>query len=128
MKDTATSLLPADQEDPPSLTMAAEEDRSFRLTTALSVGILWRGQPGDECECAAMLREVSERGCRIETRKSLDIGSALAVRVGVNYLDCIVRDVELAPHGFTAELQILPTRNGVALLDALRRLVNATPE
>ena len=98
----------------------------FRLHAALPVGILLRGQRHEDGECAALLREVSARGCRIETQKSLDIGSALAVRVGVNYLDCMVRDVELAARGFTAELQILPTRNGVALLVGLQRLVTAT--
>ena len=72
------------------------------------------------------MREVSAEGCSIETHKSLDIGSALLVRLGGNYLDCIVRDVELAPHGFTARLHILPTRNGVAFLDALQLLVTAT--
>lgn len=98
----------------------------FRLSTALPVGIFWPGQPEEDGECSALLRQVSARGCRIETQRSLHIGSALAVRVGANYLDCIVRDVELAPQGFTVELQILPTQNGVALLDALQRLVTPT--
>jgi hypothetical protein len=124
MNKTATILQPADQEVHSILTTAAEEDPPFRLSTALPVGIFGRGQRENGCE-SAVLREVSARACRIDTQKPLDIGSALAVRVGVNYLDCIVRDIESAPHGFTAKLQILPTRNGVALLDGLERLLTA---
>ena len=124
MNLTATTLEPTDEK----ASAAAEGHRPFRLSTALPVGIFRRDQIAREGEYAALLREISARECRIETQNLLDIGCSLTVRVGVNYLDCIVRNVELAPHGFTAELQILPTRNGVALLDALRRLVNATPE
>ena len=123
----ATTLKRTD-EKVSETTIAAEGYRPFRLSTALPVGVFRRDQVAKEGEYAALLREISARECRIETQKVLDIGCALAVRVGVNYLDCIVRNVELAPHGFTAELQILPTRNGVALLDAMRRLVNANAE
>lgn len=125
MKETAIVLQPPDPEVHPIPTTAAEEDPPFRLTTALPVGIFGRGQRENEREGAAVLREVSARECRIDTQKPLDIGSALAVRVGVNYLDCIVRDIEPFPHGFTAKLQILPTRNGVALLGGLERLLTA---
>jgi len=127
MNEPTTIVQPADQ-DSLNLTMAAEEYRSFRLTTALPVEIFWRGQGGNECEGAAVLRELSAQRCRIDTQKSLEAGSALTVRVGANYLNCIIRDVELASHshGLTAKLQILPTRASFALLSGLERLLTAT--
>ena len=123
MNEAATILPSPDPEEP---TTAMEHRPLFRLTTALPVEIFWRAQGGRECEGAAMLRELSAQNCHIDTQKSLDVGSALTVRVGVNYLNCIVRQVELDVHGFTAKLQILPTRNSVALLKGLERLLTAT--
>ena len=106
--------------------VASEVHRPFRLTTALPVGISWRDWRRKEYDGSAVLREVSSHRCLIDTRKSLDVGSSIRVRVGVSHLDCIVRDIKLAPDGFTAKLQILPTRNGAAFLLGLERLLNVT--
>ena len=71
---------------------------------------------------------MSVLACRIDTQRPITVGSALGVRVGANYLDCIVRAIEPTPHGVTADLQILPTSQGIALLQNLERLLAPTAD
>ena len=124
MTETTTTCLP--DEDPSDSSPISERCQQFRLSTELPVEILWRDDHGLEHQDSAVLREISARECRIDTSKCLNARLPVTVRIGTNYLVCLVRDFELALNGFTIEMLILPTKNGTALLGGLERMMSAT--